>query len=433
MPTLAVIGSQWGDEGKGKITDYLAEDADLVVRYQGGANAGHTIKVGEEVFALHLLPSGIIRENVISVVGNGLVIDCDELEVELEALRKTGRSGKGLRLSDRANVVMPYHRILDGAEERARGSKTVGTTGRGIGPCYSDKIARAGIRIGDLLDEELLRDRIATIAPVKERFAESLGAELGLDQEALVAKLLSFGKKWEQYITDTSVLVNDAIKAGKKVMFEGAQGTMLDIDYGTYPYVTSSNCTSAGICTGVGVPPSAVGEVIGVTKAYTTRVGAGPFVSELTDEVGKHLQTKGGEFGTTTGRARRCGWLDLVVVRHAVRLNGMACIALTKLDVLNDLDTIKVCVAYDVDGKRVENFPSNVRHLERAKPIYEELDGWKSWEGSTAELCKRGYEALPQGMRSYIQYIERSTGVPAGIISVGKGRDETIDRRHKKW
>ncbi len=433
MPTLAVIGSQWGDEGKGKITDYLAEDADLVVRYQGGANAGHTIKVGNEVFALHLLPSGIIREGVLSVIGNGLVIDCEGLKTELEAIRKTGRTGNGLRISDRANIVLPYHRLLDGAEERARGSKGVGTTGRGIGPCYSDKIARAGIRMGDLLDETYLRDRIETVYPIKELLAGSLGIRIEQDKTALLRTLLEFGRFYKPYICDTSVLVNDAIKAGKKIMFEGAQGTMLDIDYGTYPYVTSSNCTSAGICTGVGVPPSAIGEVIGVTKAYTTRVGAGPFVTELKDETGLHLQNVGGEFGTTTGRARRCGWLDLVVVRHAVRLNGMTSTAVTKLDVLNDLDTIKVCVAYEIDGQRVENFPGNISKVEGAKPIYEELNGWKSWDENTAELCKNGLSALPKGMREYLEYISVRTGVPIGIVSVGKRRDETIDLRKARW
>lgn len=433
MPTLAIIGSQWGDEGKGKITDYLAEGADLVVRYQGGANAGHTIKVGDEVFALHLLPSGIIREGVLSVIGNGLVIDCEGLKGELEAIRKTGRSGNGLRISDRANIVLPYHRLLDGAEERARGSKGVGTTGRGIGPCYSDKVARAGIRMGDLLDEAYLRERLGTVLPFKERLAGSLDIKLEHDGEELLNLLMEHGRMYKPYICDTSVLVNDAIKAGKKVMFEGAQGTMLDIDYGTYPYVTSSNCTSAGICTGVGVPPSAVGEVIGVTKAYTTRVGAGPFVTELKDEVGKRIQDVGGEFGTTTGRPRRCGWLDLVVVRHAVRLNGMTSTAITKLDVLNDLDTVKVCVAYDIDGERVEDFPGSIPRLERAEPIYEELKGWKSWKDGTSELCKKGLSALPKGLRDYLKFISTNTGVPIGIVSVGKGRDETIDLRKKRW
>lgn len=303
MPTLAIIGAQWGDEGKGKITDYLAEGADMVVRYQGGANAGHTIKIGEEVFALHLLPSGILRKDVMAVIGNGMVLDLDRLEEELEALKEKGISGENLKISDRVNIVLPYHRTLDGAQERSRGAKVVGTTGRGIGPCYADKISREGIRMGDLLDEELLRSRLDLVLPIKERFAASLGENLDIHREKLIAKLLEYGKKYEACVCDTSVLINDAIKAGKNVMFEGAQGTMLDIDYGTYPYVTSSNCTSAGICTGAGVPPSAVQEVVGIVKAYTTRVGAGPFVTELHDDIGETLLKNGGEFGTTTGRA----------------------------------------------------------------------------------------------------------------------------------
>lgn len=433
MPTLAVIGSQWGDEGKGKITDYLAEDADLVVRYQGGANAGHTIKVGNEVFALHLLPSGIIREGVLSVIGNGVVVDCDELRTELEMLRKTGRTGDMLRISDRANVVLPYHRMLDGAEERARGAKGVGTTGRGIGPCYADKIARAGIRMGDLLDEVYLWERLDTVYPLKEKLVQSLGIKLEQEKASLLGTLLEYGNLFRPYITDTSVLINDAIKDGKKVMFEGAQGTMLDIDYGTYPFVTSSNCTAAGICTGAGVPPSAIQDVVGVTKAYTTRVGAGPFVTELHDAVGLHLQNVGGEFGTTTGRPRRCGWLDMMVVRHAVRLNGMTSMAMTKLDVLSDLPVLKVCVAYEIDGQIVEDFPGSIFKLARAKPIYEELEGWSAASCNPAEIKRKGYGALPKNMRKYLDFITTNAGVPIEIISFGKGRDETIDLRKRRW
>lgn len=433
LPTLAIIGTQWGDEGKGKITDYLAEGADMVVRFQGGANAGHTIKIGEEVIALHLLPSGMVRPDVISVIGNGVVIDCEEMGKEIEGLKRSGRAVDGLRISDRANIVMPYHRLLDGAEERARGSKGVGTTGRGIGPCYSDKMARSGIRMGDLLDEEYLRERLSSILPLKERLTESLGQPLEIDQEELLEKLLDYGKIYKNHIVDTSPIIYDAIQKGKRVMFEGAQGTMLDIDYGTYPYVTSSNCTSAGICSGAGIPPSMIEEVVGVMKAYTTRVGAGPFVTELKDEVGERLLHQGMEFGTTTGRPRRCGWLDLVVVRHAVRLNGLTSLAVTKLDVLNDMDTIKVCVAYEIDGQRVENFPGSIAKLERARPIYEELKGWKAWSEDTVALCRKGYSALPEEMRNFITYVEQRTGVKVGIVSVGKGRDETIDLRETRW
>lgn len=433
MPTLAVIGSQWGDEGKGKITDYLAEDADMVVRFQGGANAGHTIKVGEEVFALHILPSGIIREGMISVIGNGVVIDCEELLAELDAIKKTGRSGDGLMISDRANIVLPYHRVLDGAEERSRGAKGVGTTGRGIGPCYSDKIARAGIRTCDLLDEGYLRERLDIIFPFKERLAQTLGARMEQDRFVILRSLLEYGRIFSPFIKDTSVEVNSAIEEGKRVLFEGAQGTMLDIDHGTYPFVTSSNCVAGGICTGAGVPPSAIGEVVGVTKAYTTRVGEGPMVTELKDEMGDRIRKAGGEFGTTTGRPRRCGWLDLVVVRHAIRLSGITSLALTKVDVLNDIPEIKVCVAYQIDGELVQDMPASSSKLARAKPVYEEMGGWPGWNNNTAAMCKKGYSALPRNMRKYIDMIITNTGTPIGIISVGKGREETIDLRKDRW
>ncbi len=405
----------------------------MVVRYQGGANAGHTIKVGDEVIALHLLPSGMVRSGVTSVIGNGVVVDCEAMGKEIEGLIRTGRSADGLMISDRANIVLPYHRAFDGAEERVRGSKGVGTTGRGIGPCYSDKIARSGIRMGDLLDESYLRERLDTILPMKERLAESLGEPLGIDREELIKKLLGYGRTYRNRIVDTSVLIHDSIKAGKKVMFEGAQGTMLDIDNGTYPYVTSSNCTSAAICTGAGIPPSMVEQVVGVAKAYTTRVGAGPFPTELKDEIGHRLLHQGEEFGTTTGRERRCGWLDMVVLRHAARLNGLSALAITKLDVLNDIDPIKVCVAYDIDGERVENFPGNASRLMRAKPIYEELEGWGSWSEETAKLCRQGVEVLPRAMRDYVAFIEKSVGVKADIISLGKRREETIDLRPDRW
>ena len=405
----------------------------MVVRYQGGANAGHTIKVGDEVIALHLLPSGMVRSGVTSVIGNGVVVDCEAMSKEIEGLVRTGRSADGLRISDRANIVLPYHRALDGAEERVRGSKGVGTTGRGIGPCCSDKVARSGIRMGDLLDETYLRERIDTILPMKERLAESLGEPLDIDREELVRKLLGYGKTYRNKIVDTSVLIYDTIKAGRNVMFEGAQGTMLDIDNGTYPYVTSSNCTSAAICTGAGVPPSMVEQVVGVAKAYTTRVGGGPFPTELNDEIGRKLLHQGEEFGTTTGRERRCGWLDLVVLRHATRLSGPTSLAITKLDVLNDIGPIKVCVAYDIDGERVENFPGSISRLMRIKPIYEELEGWSSWSEKTAELCRQGLDAMPRAMRDYIAFIEKNVGVKADIISVGKRREETIDLRPDRW
>ncbi len=379
------------------MTDYIAEGADLVVRYQGGTNAGHTIKIGNDVFGLHLLPSGILRPNTINVIGNGCVVDPEELLKEMKTIEDRGYSMKGLRISDRANVITKYHKMLDGAEERARGARGVGTTGRGIGPCYSDKIARSGIRMCDLLDKQALDEKMDLIYPMKEKLLHVLEGPDLESKEALLKGLMDSGKLLEQYVVDTSVLVNDALKHNKKVLFEGAQGTMLDIDHGTYPYVTSSNCVSGGICTGVGVGPNRINEVLGVTKAYTTRVGAGPFPTELHDDLGKYLLTKGGEWGTTTGRARRCGWLDLVVVKHACRLNGLTALAVTKLDVLNSMKTLKVATAYEIDGKKFDEFPASLHMLERAKPIYDELPGWEDWaEGESAAVAKRGYRHCPR-------------------------------------
>jgi adenylosuccinate synthase len=405
----------------------------MVVRYQGGNNAGHTIKVGDETFALHLLPSGILREDVINVIGNGVVVDPKELLKEMAQLQARGFTAHNLKISDRANVITSYHRTMDGAEERLRGDKGVGTTGRGIGPCYSDKIARHGVRMADLLEPEILKERMESIYPIKERIATSLEAKIEAEA-AILADLEKAAVLLAPMITDTSVLVNEAVRANKKILFEGAQGTMLDIDHGTYPYVTSSNCISGGICTGVGVGPSAVQDVMGVMKAYTTRVGAGPFPTELSGDMGEMLLCKGGEYGATTGRARRCGWLDLVVVEHAVRLNGLTSLAITKLDVLGGLKTIKVATAYEIDGKRVEHFPAQVRHAERAVPIYEELIGWPDWKPEeSAGLAAKGMAALPKALREYVRFIEKQMGVKASIISIGKDRADTIDLRKKKW
>jgi adenylosuccinate synthase len=432
--TIAIIGTQWGDEGKGKITDYIAEEADMVVRYQGGNNAGHTIKVGDQTFALHLLPSGILRDNIINVIGNGVVIDPEELLKEMEAVKAKGHKMDHLKISDRANIIMKYHRALDGAEEKKRGAKGVGTTGRGIGPCYSDKIARYGIRVGDLQDEQALRERMDLIYPVKKRTLESLDGPSVESADALVKDLLAKGKVLGKYIVDSSVLVNEAIDSGKKVLFEGAQGTMLDVDHGTYPFVTSSNCISGGICTGVGVGPNKVNEIMGVVKAYTTRVGSGPFPSELKDDIGEYLMNKGGEFGATTGRPRRCGWLDMVVVNYAVRLNGLTQIALTKLDVLNGMKKIKVATGYDIDGKVVKNFPSSIKDLEKAKPVYIEFDGWEDWTSDEfADMMRKGCSSLPKNLRDYVSFIEKDSKVKVTIISLGKERDKTLDLRVKKW
>lgn len=430
MPALAIIGTQWGDEGKGKIVDYLAENADMVVRFQGGPNAGHTIKIREEVFKLHLLPSGILREGTLAVIGNGVVVDLEELDSERKQIEASGRNLDGLRISDRANIILPYHKILDGAEERYRGKKGVGTTGRGIGPCYADKISRHGIRMSDIIDEKLLSEKLDLLHPIKERLIKALDEEQVPSKHEVLRNLLEYGKRYARYITDTSILINEALARGENVLFEGAQGTMLDIDHGTFPFVTSSNCIAGGICTGAGVPPSAVNEVIGVVKAYTTRVGSGPFPTELSDSTGELLLRKGGEFGTTTGRPRRCGWLDLVVVRHAIRLSGITQLAITKLDVLSGIRKLKVATAYEINGKIIKHFPASLRDLERVRPMYTELDGW---DEDISLIARKGYEGLPEEAREYLRFIEKNTGVRPTIISVGPERDQTIDLIKNRW
>jgi adenylosuccinate synthase len=375
-----------------------------------------------------------LRSDVINVIGNGVVIDPEELLKEMSVVQAKGHSMDGLRISDRANVIVKYHRALDGAEERHRGDKGVGTTGRGIGPCYSDKAARHGIRIGDLLDVDALQERLDMVYPIKKRTLEMLDGPSIDSEKTIMDDLVAKGKILGKYVCDTSVLVNEAVDQGKKVLFEGAQGTMLDIDHGTYPFVTSSNCISGGICTGVGIGPNKIDEILGVVKAYTTRVGSGPFPTELKDDMGNYLMTKGGEFGATTGRARRCGWLDLVVLNYSVRLNGLTQMAITKLDVLNGVKKIKVATAYDVDGKVVKNFPSRIQDLEKAKPIYEEFDGWADWNDDEIKgLIAKGYKALPKELRDYVKFVEEQTKVKATIISIGKERDKTIDLRKKKW
>ncbi len=418
MTVRAVIGTQWGDEGKGKVVDFLCEDADYVVRFQGGSNAGHTIKVGDEKYKFHLLPSGVVRGKT-CVIGNGVVVDPEVFLEEIDSLRKRGIEPR-VMVSDRANVIMPYHKILDGAEESYLGKKRIGTTKRGIGPCYSDKIARKGIRVADLLNENLLRDKLESIFPIKEKLAEIYGVRFDFDIDELVEKYTEYGRKIEPYVTDTIAELNRAIKEGKNVLLEGAQGVMLDVDFGTYPYTTSSNTISGGACTGSGIPPKCIDEVIGVVKAYTTRVGMGPLPTELKDEIGKHLQERGGEFGTTTGRARRCGWLDLVVLKHSITISGVDKIALTKLDVLDGLREVKVCVGYEYDGRIMDTVPSNIRILENVKPVYEKLDGWKSVSGA------KTFENLPEEAKKYIKFIEEFLDIEVFLVSTGAEREKTI-------
>jgi len=419
LAVKAVIGTQWGDEGKGKIVDFLSKDVDYVVRFQGGSNAGHTIKIGNQTFKFHLLPSGVIRGKI-GVIANGVVVDPEVLIGEVEKLKEKGIEPK-LMISDRANVVMPYHKLLDGAEETYLGKKKIGTTRRGIGPCYSDKVARRGIRVGDLLDRSVLREKLEMIVPIKKNLLKIYGMEESrIDVEDLIDRYSDYGNKIRAFVKDTALELNRAIKEGKEILLEGAQGVMLDVDFGTYPFTTSSNTISGGACTGSGISPKLINEIIGVVKAYTTRVGSGPLPTELKDEIGKHLQEKGGEFGTTTGRARRCGWLDLVVVKYACMICGIDKIAITKLDVLDGLKKVKICVGYDYNGETIENFPSDIRVLENIKPVYEEFDGWESTKNA------KSFEELPKSAKDYIRFIEDFLDVPVEMISVGAEREKTI-------
>jgi adenylosuccinate synthase len=433
LPSLAIIGAQWGDEGKGKITDYLDESADLVVRFQGGNNAGHTIIVGDKVFKLHGLPSGVVRPGKLAVIGNGNVVNMDDLIEEMDQVLDAGGSVDGLKISDRAHLIIDYHKKLDGAEEKYRGKNVVGTTKKGIGPAYQDKIARNGFRAGDLLDDDLLKEKIGFNLPYKTDLMKMLDAEsCGFTEQSLYEKMKDWRFRLESYICDTSVLINESLDEGKKVLFEGAQGSMLDIDHGTYPYVTSSSTCGGGICTGAGVAPNRIEKVVGCLKAYTTRVGEGPFVTELEGKMADDLQKKGGEFGVTTGRGRRCGWLDLVVANHASRLCGFTSWAITKLDVLNDYEELPVCIAYEIDGISTKYFPGSVSKLGKAKPVYKVLKGWKGWN-DTEVIAKEGYDSLPKEMKDYISFIEKETKVPADIVSIGPERNETIDRKKDWW
>ncbi|MEF8879866.1 MAG: adenylosuccinate synthase [Candidatus Thermoplasmatota archaeon] len=419
MTVNLVVGTQWGDEGKGKVVDYHSKDADYVVRFHGGNNAGHTIKVGDEIYKLHVTPSGVIQGKT-GVIGNGVALDPKILNEEIESLKERGIKPH-LLISDRVNIIMPYHKKLDGAEEKLRGDKKIGTTQRGIGPCYSDKIARKGIRAIDLLDRQTLKEKLDRIIPVKQRLYDVYNIDEKIDKKQLLKDYLQQGKKLREYITRTHVELNQAIKEGKNVLFEGAQGTMLDVDFGTYPYTTSSHTVAGGASIGVGVSPSVLDEIIGIVKAYTTRVGEGPLPTELSDENGKHLQEKGHEFGTTTSRPRRCGWLDLVVVNHSCKISGVTQIALTKLDVLNGLDKVKICTAYKLDGKKIDYFPADINQVERCIPVYEEFEGWDEFQSSPQSL-----EDLPEATQRYISFIEQKLDIPISLVSIGPDREETI-------
>ena len=434
MPTLAVVGSQWGDEGKGKVVDYLAEEAHVVVRFQGGNNAGHSVKVGEELFKLHHLPSGILRPKTFAVIGNGVVLDPGVLIREIDDLESRGRSVKNLRISEKAHVIMPYHRFLDGAEERLRKGAKVGTTGRGIGPAYSDKASRLGVRVADLVDKDVLKEKLEFLIPLKQRVLDAFDTGETMDGRAILKSHSEYGKRLAPFVTDTGALVHKQIGKGRNVLFEGAQGSMLDIDHGTYPFVTSSSTVVGNAAAGSGISPLCLDDVYGVMKAYTTRVGAGPFPTELCDDVGRCVAEKGGEFGTTTGRSRRCGWLDLVVVGYTNVLNGFTGLALTKLDVLGGLDKIKICTHYTLDGKRIRTFPSDLRVLAECEPAYRTMDGWDDLEPERlGKLLARGFSGLPEKMKEYIRFIEKEVGVPVVLAGLGRRRNEILDRRKRPW
>jgi adenylosuccinate synthase len=421
MSVTVIVGSQWGDEGKGKIVDILSERFDIVVRYQGGANAGHTVEIGDKKFILHLIPSGILREKVLCVIGNGVVIDPKALLDEISLLEGMGISIKGrLFISHNAHLIMPYHKLLDSLNES--GASKIGTTGRGIGPCYIDKYARKGIKIVDLLDKKVLEEKIRQNIEENNTLLKKVYNQKELDVNEIIKEYLAFDDAIDQYITDVPLYLNSALDEGKSILLEGAQGALLDIDFGTYPFVTSSNPTSGGACTGSGIPPTKISSVIGIVKAYTTRVGLGPFPTELLDDDGEQLRKIGAEFGATTGRPRRCGWFDAFLLNYSKMINGIERAAITKLDVLSHFDNIKVCVGYEINGKRLKSFPTNENQMMQAIPVYETLPGWKS------ELSNlTSYDQLPGEAKDYLQFISQQGGFEISMISVGPKRDQTIE------
>ena len=422
MPVSIVIGAQWGDEGKGKVVDLLAPSMDLVARYQGGANAGHTIKWGDKEFVLHLIPSGIFHDGTDCVIGNGVVIDPVALMEEIGQVEALGYGVEGrLFISHNAHLILPYHKALDQAREKWRDVEAIGTTGRGIGPAYVDKFARSGVRVVDLLDRDGLRKKLKAAIEEKNAILESIYGGEGLNVDQIVEEYVEFDRAIDPYVTDTAALLQDALDDGKRILAEGAQGALLDVDHGTYPYVTSSHPTAGGCCTGLGVPPTAVDQVIGIVKAYSTRVGNGPFPTELLDATGEQLRATGAEFGATTGRPRRCGWLDLVALRYTARLNGFTELAVTKLDVLAGLPEIQVCTAYTIDGKTTTRFPTDLRTLERAEPVYETLPGFDGDLGDARSL-----DDLPDTARDYLGFVAERTGVPVKVVSTGPKREETL-------
>jgi len=425
MSTLVILGAQWGDEGKGKITDYLAETSEVVVRFQGGNNAGHTVEVGEKQYKLHLIPSGVIYGDKLNIIGNGVVLDPLAFFEEVKYLRELGLSvsEKNLFISDRANVIMPYHKVLDALKEKARGKNDIGTTGKGIGPAYTDKVERSGIRVCDLLHPVSLKEKITQNLLEKNKYIVNVLGGEPMDIEGVYNTYLELGEMLRPYVRDTSVIIYNEIRNKKKVLFEGAQGMLLDIDYGTYPFVTSSNTTAGGVPSGSGIGPNMIEKAVGVTKAYTTRVGKGPFPTELEDETGTWIREQGHEYGTTTGRSRRCGWLDLVIVKTSIRVSGLTSLVLTKIDTLAGLAKIKICVGYRLNGEVIDFVPASLEDLALCEPIYEEFDGWDD----SVQTAKT-YDEMHPNAKKYIERIEELMDIKCSIISVGPRRDQTFKK-----
>ncbi len=423
MSVTALVGAQWGDEGKGKIIDILAESADMVVRAQGGNNAGHTVVVGDETYKLHLIPSGILYEGTDCIVGNGTVVDPKVILEEIDGLTSRGINVSRLKIDARAHVILPYHIILDGLSEDARGKGDIGTTKKGIGPCYMDKAERIGIRMCDLIDKQVFEEKLKRNVNIKNDIITKLYGGKPVDFKEILKEYNGYAERLASFVTDTSVLVYDAIKAGKNVLFEGAQGALLDLDVGTYPYVTSSHPISGGFCVGAGIGPTLIKDCLGIAKAYTTRVGKGPFPTELNDEIGERIRNVGQEFGTTTGRPRRCGWLDAVILRFAVRVNGLTGIALNKLDTLTGLKTLKICTRYEKNGKTIKDFPSDIEELKDCKPVYIETEGWTEDIGNVTR-----FEDLPKAAQKYVKLIEENVDCKVSMIGVGPKRTQNFNR-----